>query len=492
MQFIAGFFLTSHLLLLVILSLFGMHRLSMVLRWFRYRHITPKVSEQFSTLPTITVQIPLYNEKFVAERIIHACANLHYPKDKLQVQVVDDSTDDTSDIVKQAVQTLEKQGINIVHIQRAHRSGFKAGALKEAMRQASGEFIAIFDADFVPPPNLLIDNIHYFTSPDIGMVQFRWEHLNRQNTANTKAQAIMLDAHFGLEQQVRWASHCLFNFNGTAGIWRKRTIIDAGNWQADTLTEDLDLSYRAQMKGWQMIYLNHVTCPGELPADMSAFKSQQHRWAKGGVEVLLKMLRTIWRQPFSFGKKLEATFHLSNNLAYLVMLIDSIFFLLPSILIREYYGVEYYYWLDLPLLFFASAGHLIYLFFSQVALNHSKLKAFVLLPQLMLMGIQLAFNNARAGFEALTKQRSEFVRTPKTGELQHAAKPRTKTTPGNGYRARVPNSALVELILSLVYMAVFTWAIANQLWITLPFLAILSCGFLLNGIANLRQLFTAR
>lgn len=489
MQLIAGFVLTSHILLLVILSLFGMHRLSMVLRWFRYRHIAPPINAQFKSLPTITVQIPLYNEKFVAQRIINACANLNYPKDKLQIQIVDDSTDDTSEIVAQAVLTLQGEGVNIVHIQRTHRSGFKAGALKAAMQQASGEFIAIFDADFVPPPNLLRDHIHYFTSAEVGMVQFRWEHLNRHNTANTKAQAIMLDAHFGLEQQVRYASQCLFNFNGTAGIWRKHTIIDAGNWQADTLTEDLDLSYRAQIKGWQMIYLNHVTCPGELPADMNAFKSQQHRWAKGGVEVMLKMLPTIWSQPFSLGKKIEATFHLSNNLAYLVMLIDSLFFLLPSIFIREYYGVSYRYWLDLPLLFFASAGHLIYLYFGQVALGHSKKNACLLLPQLMLLGVQLAFNNAKAGFEALKKQSSEFVRTPKTGEINRQLVDTKKT---NNYQALVPKGAMIELTLCVIYMVALTWALVNQLWITLPFLALLTCGFLLNGITNIRHLLALR
>jgi cellulose synthase/poly-beta-1,6-N-acetylglucosamine synthase-like glycosyltransferase len=250
-------------------------------------------------------------------------------------------------LIRERVGYYQRQGINIEHVQRTNRQGFKAGALKDAMATADGEFIAIFDADFIPSPDTLLKSIHYFSQADIAMVQLRWEHLNRRNSLLTKTQAIMLDAHFGLEQQVRCASNMLFNFNGTAGIWRTSAIIDAGHWSADTLTEDLDLSYRAQLAGWKMQYLNHVTCPGELPADMNAFKTQQYRWAKGGVQVMMKMLKTVWRAKIPVVKKFESTFHLSNNLAYLVMLVDTLFFLVPSLYLRDQYDYMNIWWLDI-------------------------------------------------------------------------------------------------------------------------------------------------
>lgn len=261
-------------------------------------------------------------------------------------------------------------------MQRTNRQGFKAGALKEAMNSASGEFIAIFDADFIPNPDTLLKSIHYFTQPNVAMVQLRWEHLNRRSSLLTKTQAIMLDAHFALEQQIRCASEMLFNFNGTAGIWRTSAIIDAGHWSADTLTEDLDLSYRAQIAGWKMLYLNNVTCPGELPADMNAFKTQQYRWAKGGVQVMMKMLKTVWKTKLPFSKKIESTFHLSNNLAYFVMLIDTLFFLVPSLYLRDKYDFINVWWLDIPLLLMSSGGHIAYLYFGQVVLGRSKVVRF--------------------------------------------------------------------------------------------------------------------
>ena len=264
----------------------------MVTRWHKYKDVKPSNKNKFNELPSITVQIPLYNERLVADRIIDAVAEFNYPADKLQIQIVDDSTDNTKESVAIRVAHFQNLGINIEHVHRTNRSGFKAGALKEAMDSASGEFIAIFDADFIPEKDLLLNTVHHFSNDNVGMVQFRWEHLNRSSSSLTQVQAMMLDAHFSLEQQVRYASGKLFNFNGTAGMWRTKAIIDAGHWSADTLTEDLDLSYRAQLAGWKMVYLNDVPCAGELPADMNAFKSQQHRWAKGGVQVMKKMLST--------------------------------------------------------------------------------------------------------------------------------------------------------------------------------------------------------
>lgn len=482
--------LIIHFLLLALLCLFGLHRMSMVLRWFRYRNQIPQVTPKFTELPKVTVQIPLFNERFVAKRIVDAVAKLDYPSDKLQIQIVDDSTDETREIVAQQVTRYQKLGINISHQHRTNRSGFKAGALKDAMEFATGEFIAIFDADFIPYPSILKDTIHQFNRPKVGMVQFRWEHLNRHRSKLTECQAIMLDSHFSLEQKVRHASNVFFNFNGTAGIWRTSCIIDAGHWSADTLTEDLDLSYRAQMKGWKLVYLNEVTCPGELPADMNAFKSQQHRWAKGGIQVMKKILLKVWRSPYSLRHKIESTFHLSNNLAYLVMLLDTIFLLVPSLIIRDYYQIEHVLWLEVPLLLLSSGGHLIYFFFGQVALGNSRWHAFKNMPRLLLLGVQLAFNNARAAAEALKGMESEFVRTPKSGDAEIAQKspinnksseikPNLSTS---FYKAVAPRGAAFEFLTSAIYCVVFIWAISQQLWFMLPFLLLLTVGFFTTAV----------
>ena len=505
MSVIAGSIIALHIILLAALSLFSLHRLSMVIRWLKYRNVKPPNKGEFRTLPLLTVQIPLYNERFVAKRIIDACAALNYPADKLQIQIVDDSTDDTSDIVAREVEYQRSQGIDIVQVRREKRHGYKAGALKDAMETATGEFIAVFDADFIPPPDILIDNIGYFTDAEVGMLQFRWGHLNRHSSPMTESQAMMLDAHFALEQHVRCSSDKLLNFNGTAGVWRKETIYDSGNWSADTLTEDLDLSYRAQLVGWKMLYVNDVVCPGEIPADMNAFKSQQHRWAKGGTQVLLKLLKKVWKHPLPLRTKLESTFHLSNNLAYLVMLTDTLFLLIPSLIIREYYDLAGKLWMDIALILVASGGHLVYLFFGQVALGRSKTKALLYIPRLMLLGIQLAFNNARAALEAIAGHQSEFVRTPKSGERETQVeqpvllinnsdeKPEQALDAldaSAAYIATVPNSVWVELLAALTYTIVMGWALVNEVWVMVPYMLLLIFGFLSTAVDGMRSRVT--
>lgn len=456
----------------------------MVFRWFFHRNHKPKINKSFTDLPNITVQIPLYNERCVAARICDAVAALDYPANKLQIQIVDDSTDETSDIVAERIAFHKTRGVCIEHVQRKNRHGFKAGALKEAMVDATGEFIAIFDADFIPPVNLLRDTINHFADDEIAMVQYRWEHLNRYSNKLTETQSMMLDSHFALEQQVRSASGMLFNFNGTAGMWRKSAIIDAGNWSADTLTEDLDLSYRAQMRGWKMKYLNEVGCPGEIPANLDAFRSQQHRWAKGGVQVMLKMLKTVWRAPLSLKVKLESTFHLSNNLAYLVMLTDTLFFLIPSLLIREYYGIQQIFWFDIFLVLASTGGHLIYLVFGQVALGRSLLQALKNTPRLILLGIQLSINNARAALEAIAGHQSEFVRTPKSGDLKSSADISHESATQRLYQAVRPKGATLELLLAGVYACVLLWAVINGLWFMLPFILLLTVGYSATAITS--------
>lgn len=495
----ATLILGAHFSMLLVLCVFGFHRLSMVFRWFLHKNHEPVITKTFDELPTLTVQIPLYNERLVAQRIVDAVAAFDYPRDRMQIQIVDDSTDETIGLIAARVAHHKANGLDISHVRRTDRVGYKAGALKHAMQFSTGEFIAIFDADFIPHPSLLRDTIDHFADDAVGIVQFRWEHLNRYSSKLTETQAMVLDAHFGLEQKIRCNSGVMLNFNGTAGMWRTEAIIDAGHWSADTLTEDLDLSYRAQMRGWKMHYLNNVTCHGELPADMNAFKSQQHRWVKGGVQVMKKMLGTVWRSDISTKAKFEASYHLANNLAYLIMLTHTLLLLLPSIWIRDYFNIEYMIWLDLPLLVFASFSHIIYLIFGQVSLKHSMKRTFINVPRMILLGIQLAFNNARAALEALLGQESEFVRTPKSGELTETRTPKTVAAPQSEaitdqlYNAVAPKGAFIELLLAMIYSVVFCWAVYEQMWFVLPFLLLLMIGFVdaawrsLSGQLRLRQ-----
>lgn len=479
-------FLSLHYILLLVLCLFGLHRLSMVFRWYKYKDKTSMNTDEFTTLPTVTIQIPVYNERNVIGRIIDQTVLMDYPSERLQIQVVDDSTDDTFDLIAALVKNYQHKGVDIQHVHRRNRVGFKAGALREAMDFATGEFIAIFDADFMPPTDFLQKTIHQFSNPKLAMLQARWGHLNLESNRLTRTQAMMLDSHFALEQQVRYGSDMLFNFNGTAGIWRVEAIIDAGHWSADTLTEDLDLSYRAQLRGWQMIYVNDIECAAELPSNMRAFKSQQHRWAKGGIQVMQKMLGRVWHSDFSLAKKVESTFHLSNNFAYFVMLVDTLFLLIPSLLMRQYLDMPILFWLDIPLLMLSSGSHLIYLYFGQVALKKTKLNALIHLPSLLLLGINLAFNNARAALEALRGQESEFVRTPKNGELlsEEGLELPHKLT---NYKASLPAEDGLQILTSAVFIFAAGWVVANGNWYMLPFLLLLALGFSMSAIDSYNE-----
>jgi len=490
-EFLGWGFLGLHYLLLLVLCVFGLHRLSMVARWYQYKDVKPIAPAQLARLPKVTIQIPIFNERNVAGRIIDQAVKIDYPQGLLQIQVVDDSTDDTYGLVARKVDAYQRCGIDIQHVHRVNRAGYKAGALREAMTSATGEFIAIFDADFLPPTDFLQKTIHQFANPKLAMLQTRWSHLNLESNRLTKTQAMMLDSHFAIEQQVRYASNMLFNFNGTAGIWRVKAIIDAGHWSADTLTEDLDLSYRAQLRGWQMAYVNDIECAAELPSNIRAFKSQQHRWAKGGVQVMKKMLGTVWRSNSSLTKKTEATFHLSNNFAYFVMLVDTLFLLIPSLIMREHLDMPLLFWLDLPLLAISSGSHLLYLFFGQVALNKSKRDAFVQLPWLLLLGINLAFNNARAAFEALLGQQSEFVRTPKNGELKVAGSFELPAVEKK-YKTILPNEKGLQLLTSGVFVFAAGWVVQIGNWYMMPFLILLAVGFSLSAIDNFGERHASR
>src|SRR6266481_4602537 len=303
----------------LVLSAYGIHRYLIIYLYFKNRHRKPASPIRFANLPVVTVQLPIYNEIHVIERLLKAISEIEYPIEKLEIQVLDDSTDETYKVSQREVAKLRARGFDAVILRRENRVGFKAGALDYGFQKAKGEFFFILDADFVPPPNILKESIDYFADPKVGMIQTRWGHINRTFSWLTRAQAILLDGHLVLEQTARSRTGRFFNFNGTAGLWRKSCIREAGGWQHDTLTEDLDLSYRAQLRGWKFVFLADIVTPAELPVDIDGFKSQQHRWTKGSIQTCKKVLPRIWRSKLPLFIKVEATAHLTANFAYLLM-----------------------------------------------------------------------------------------------------------------------------------------------------------------------------
>jgi len=476
--------LITHYVLVFILCLYGIHR---IYHGLAAKKIFKKVKEpalprigSAEDYPHVTVQLPMYNEKFVARRIIDAAIAFDYPKDKVQFQVIDDSTDESVEIVANTVAYYKARGFDIDHVRRASRRGYKAGALADAMDAVKGEFIAIFDADFIPHSDFLQRTIPYFADPKVGVIQGRWSYLNGQKNVLTRLQTVMLDAHFGVEQVTRYGKGVYFNFNGTAGVWRKETIIDAGGWRADTLTEDMDLSYRAQMRGWQFIYNPDIDCPSELPENMGAFKTQQHRWAKGGVEVLKKIIPTVFAAKLPLKIKLEAFFHLVGNFSYLFIFFDSLFFLLPTVHIREQMGPNPLVWLDIPIFIFASLSHAYFFLSSQTRLYGKMRDKLYIMPTLLATSIGLGVNNGRAVIEALIGYKTGFVRTPKSGNGLSAASIQ------NGYRANSQNWATYfELLLGTVYSVFLAWAMSKNYWAVTPFLTLFALGFFYTGFTSL-------
>jgi cellulose synthase/poly-beta-1,6-N-acetylglucosamine synthase-like glycosyltransferase len=485
------FILSCHFGLLTLLCAYGWHRLHITrLYWANAQCLmwpTLVAGDPFAgDPPTVTVQLPIYNEKFVVERLIDAAAAIRYPWDKLEIQVLDDSSDETVDLARARVETHRRRGCPIEHLRRVERNGFKAGALAWGLERARGEFVAIFDADFVPDPRVLEQSVRHFHDQRLGMIQTRWEHLNRNYSAFTQVQAIWLDAHFTVEHGARCASGLFFNFNGTAGIWRVATIRDSGGWQWDTLTEDLDLSYRAQLRGWRFLFLPTLSSPGELPTEMSAFKSQQYRWAKGATQVMRKLLPQVWSRSLPLRTRVEATFHLTSNFAYLIMVIDSVFFLAPSVIIRHSLGWHPIFWIDVPIFFFASLCHLLFFAVGQRAIFGSLKGRLRYVPALMSFGIGLGINNARAVVDALLGRESDFVRTPKRGEAALGARSAWQLL-GAAYRIEPRGWEYLELGLGLSYAFCLAWAGIHRIWAALPILLLFQNGFLLTGLYGLLE-----
>lgn len=396
---------------LLILFTFGAHGFVMVFHYLRQRKlkdVVPLIGE----VPPVTVQLPIYNELYVVKRLIDAVCALDYPQDKLEIQVLDDSTDETRSLAAKSVEHYRERGFNIKHIMRPDRAGFKAGALRAGLQAAEGEFLAIFDADFVPRPEFLKTTIPYFyQDPRIGLVQTRWEHLNGGYSLLTRTQAMALDGHFVIEQDVRNKAGFFINFNGTGGIWRRTAIEDAGNWHSDTLTEDLDLSYRAQLRGWKFKYLNNFTSPAELPSEVNALKTQQFRWTKGAIETARKLLPQVWKSGIPFRVKVHSTFHLTNNIVFPFILLAGLLNV-PLMFIKQHGGHELYFSL-MSVFVLAFIGSFLFYLLSQKSVYPDWRKRLMLFPLFMAGSMGFAVNNSRAVFEGLFRKKSEFVRTPK-------------------------------------------------------------------------------
>jgi cellulose synthase/poly-beta-1,6-N-acetylglucosamine synthase-like glycosyltransferase len=470
-----------YFVILGILSFYGLHRYIMVFFFHRYGKNVAVVKEQFTELPRVTVQIPSYNEMYVMERVIDAACAFDYPRNRLDIQVLDDSTDETQVVARNAVERWRSLGLDIDYIHRTHRNGFKAGALENGLRSAKGEFIAIFDADFVPEPDFLQRAIHYFTDPKIGMVQGRWEHLNREYSFLTRTQAIFLDGHFMLESFTRFVSGRFFNFNGTAGIIRRETIEDAGGWEHDTLTEDLDLSYRAQIKGWKFVFLPDVTVPAELPVEMNSFKTQQCRWAKGAMQTCRKVLHRILKSDLSAGEKLEAWYHLTGNVCYPLMLVFS-FILFPTLIIRFNQGWFELLTVDLPLFLLSFSSVSTFYLTSQKVLHRDWYKRILYLPGLIALGIGMSVSVAKAVLEGAFGIKSAFIRTPKFSVEGGKGEWRNKK-----YRAEVGVIPLIEIAMGFYFTWVNVYALQFGIYGVVPFLFLFQIGYFFTGICSLAQ-----
>jgi cellulose synthase/poly-beta-1,6-N-acetylglucosamine synthase-like glycosyltransferase len=483
--------MAPYFIVLVILAAYGIHRYSLVYNFFRHRKNAAGPPPDITEWPRVTVQLPIYNERYVIERLVDAVAQFDYPRELLEIQVLDDSTDETQTVARNCVERHQALGVPISYIHRDNREGFKAGALQEGLKATSGELVAIFDADFIPPPDFLRRTIPYFADATIAMVQTRWSYINRDYSALTEVEAILLDGHFAIEHSSRFRSGVFFNFNGTAGVWRRAAIEDAGGWQHDTLTEDTDLSYRAQLRGWKFLYLPEIDCPSELPVEMNAFKSQQARWAKGLMQTAKKILLPVLRAKVSPAVKAEAFFHLTANISYPLMVFLSVI-LLPAMIVRFYQGWFQVLIIDLPL-FLASTCSIssFYLAAERALYPKTWKRTFLYLPFVMAVGIGLSVRNAVAVLEAIFGVKSEFVRTPKY-RVESAAKDHGAWTKKKTYRKGAGWMPFAEVVLGLYFAFAVAYAIQMENYATIPFLILFVWGYLYTGLMSIAQVYLER
>jgi cellulose synthase/poly-beta-1,6-N-acetylglucosamine synthase-like glycosyltransferase len=467
---------------LLVLSCYGLHRYEMIRGYWKHRKKFSEVPPQrYEQLPRVTIQLPIFNEQYVVERLIESASKMQYPRDLLEIQILDDSTDETHPFTASLVAQYKANGHPIEYIHRNNRQGYKAGALQNGLQTATGEIVVIFDADFIPPVDFLERVVHQFADPKVGMVQTRWTYLNRYYNVLTEVQAMLLDGHFVLEHVARSGAGLFFNFNGTAGALRRSMIDDAGGWQHDTLTEDSDLSYRAQLKGWKFVYLPSIECPSELPVETYGFQVQQSRWAKGLTQVAMKLLPKILKSDLPWRVKAEAFFHLTPNISYPLMIIVSAL-MLPVMIVRFYQGWFQMVLIDLPLI--AASFWSISAFY---VIAHRELypktwkRAFLFLPALMAAGVSLTIINSRAVFEALIGYQTAFARTAK-----YAIGGQTKVQIRNiEYRRRSGWLPYAELIVGTYFLGMVVFAIESFNFLAIPFLLLFVGGYYWAGCTTL-------
>lgn len=479
--------LISYILSLTVLMFFASHGFVMIYYLRKYYNNDMTSSKDFLKDRKVTIQLPLYNELYVVERLIDAVCKIEYPKHLLEIQVLDDSTDETVELVERVVAAKKSEGFDIKQIRRENRVGYKAGALKEGLLTASGDFIAIFDADFIPNEDFLIQTLPHFYHSKIGMVQSRWEHLNESYSLLTKVQAMALNGHFVIEQSVRNKAGFFINFNGTGGVWRKECIEDAGNWQDDTITEDLDLSYRAQLKGWKFIYLRDITTPAELPSEMNALKAQQFRWTKGAIETMKKILPLVWKSKIPMRIKLQSTFHLSNNLVFPFILLAGILNV-PLIFIKNAGPYDFFFNVMAIFVLGFISSFLMYLY-AQKEVHSDWRKRMVLFPLFMAGSMGFALNNSRAVIEGLMNKKSEFVRTPK-----FKVEKKSDSINMNKYLkgVKVDASAFVELLLAIYCLIGVIASIYFLEFAALPFQLMFFLGFSFVSLLSFKHTYFNR
>lgn len=471
-----------YFVVLMILAMYGLHRYWLVYNYYKFQSNVPPAPPEVKEWPRVTIQLPIFNERYVIERLVEAISRFDYPRESLDVQVLDDSTDETRGIARECVERFAALGLPIRYLHRTDRTGYKAGALAAGLESATGEFVAIFDADFVPSPDFLRRTVPYFYDAQIAMVQTRWTYLNADYSLLTQVERILLDGHFVIEHGSRSRRGSFFNFNGTAGIWRRTAIEDAGGWQHDTLTEDTDLSYRAQLRGWKFVYVPAIGCASELPVEMNSFKAQQARWAKGLIQTAKKILPRVVRSDQPLHIKAEAFFHLTANISYPLMIILSTM-LLPAMIVRFYQGTFQMLVIDLPLFLASSCSISSFYLVAQRSLNPKGWKrAIWYVPFVMAVGIGISVRNAIAVMEALLGKQSEFARTPKRGIQGHQANRVVKA-----YRNRSGWLPFIEIGLGLYFILTIIYAGVNRTYATIPFLLLFVWGYLYTGLMSLGQ-----
>src|SRR5262245_58428022 len=482
-----------YFLMLIVLAAYGLHRYWLVYTYFKYRQRVPPPPPELESWPKVTIQLPIYNERYVIERLVEAVSRLEYPSEGLEIQVLDDSTDETGEVARACVERYQALGLPISYHHRPNREGFKAGALAKGLTTATGEFIAISDADFLPAPDFLRRTLPYLRDAQIGMVQTRWAYINRDYSALTEVESILLDGHFVIEHGARSRRGCFFNFNGTAGVWRRAAIEDAGGWEHDTLTEDLDLSYRAQLRGWRFLYLSDLEVPSELPVDINGFKNQQYRWAKGSIQTGRKLLGQVIRTPLPWRVKMEALIHLTNNFSYALMVLLAVL-VFPAMLLQKSTTLARVLMVDIPLFFGATVSVLVFYLASQAAGGLDWKKQVRYLPTLMGVGLGLSVNNAIAVLSGFVKMGGTFHRTPK-----YRIEKRGEDWLGKRYRSGRNLAFPIEVFFAFYFAVSTASPLPKGMWPPFPFFASFASAYssmpflpMIPGLEGLRRRWGGR